>query len=342
MSAKTITPMGFPRTMPNPVLSAALKWVRRGVGVVPVRPMLVADKKGKLSPIPWIRWQQDGPLRTEEDVWNFWRDHPDAQLAVLLDNGLVTVDVDLKKLPGGRAPEGFPVPFGTGYRETTKSGGMHYVFIVKEKLDPSKSSRIVQLADYVDVLAGGILVVAPTKFDNAKQGYELQEDSLPVFSTMPEALGRYAQWLPGVWKARWEVSRTSTAPEDTRKQVVETPAVGPAVRASPPRAPGLVGAEAWAVDLDEMERAVAFVKSDKDALRFYTKGFIAPDGTVDHSKTEWMLTAKLKDEGFSAAASWAVVRMCRHTKSPYDRRGRRYFEVQVWGKLRKTASSQTK
>jgi hypothetical protein len=64
----------------------------------------VPDKKGKLSPIPWIRWQQDGPLRTEEDVWNFWRGHPDAQLAVLLDNGLVTVDMDLKKLPGGRAP----------------------------------------------------------------------------------------------------------------------------------------------------------------------------------------------------------------------------------------------
>ena len=261
--------MGFPRTMPNPVLSAALKWVRRGVGVVPVRPRLVPDKKGKLSPIPWIRWQQDGPLRTEEDVWNFWRDHPDAQLA-----------------------------------------------------------------DYVDILAGGILVVAPTMFDNAKQGYELQEDSLPVFPTMPEALGRYAPWLPGAWKARWEVSRTSTAPRDTRKQVVEAPAVGPAERTSPSRAPGSVGAEAWAVDLEEMERAIAFVKSDKDALRFYTKGFVAPDGTVDHSKTEWMLTAKLKDEGFSAAASWAVVRMCRHTKSPYDRRGRRYFEVHVWGKLK--------
>ena len=55
--------------MPNPARDAALKWVRGGVGVVPVRPRLVPDKKGKLSPIPWIRWQQDGPLRTEEDMW---------------------------------------------------------------------------------------------------------------------------------------------------------------------------------------------------------------------------------------------------------------------------------
>lgn len=81
------------------------------------------------------------------------------------------------------------------------------------------------------------------------------------------------------------------------------------------------------------EWTIAFAKSDKDAKRFYTKGFIAPDGFVDHSKTEWMLTAKLKGAGISAAASWAVIRMCRHTKSPYDRRGRRYFEVQVLGKL---------
>jgi hypothetical protein len=110
-----------------PIRDAALKWVRGGVAVVPVRPQLVPDRKGKLSPIPWIRWQQDGPLRTEEDVWNFWREHPDAQLAVLLDNGLVTIEVDLKKLPGGPAPEGFPIPNGPGYRETTKSGGLNNV-----------------------------------------------------------------------------------------------------------------------------------------------------------------------------------------------------------------------
>ncbi len=78
-----------------------------------------------------------------------------------------------------------------------------------------------------------------------------------------------------------------------------------------------------------MERAVAFIRSDMDALRFYTAGFVAPEGPVYHSKTEWMLTAKLKDEGFSAAANWAAVRMSRYAKSPYDLRGRGYFEVHV-------------
>lgn len=126
----------------------------------------------------------------------------------------------------------------------------------------------------------------------------------------------------------WEVSRTTTAPEDDRKHVEEALTA----HASPSRALGPAGAEAWAVDLEELEWANTLIKSDKDTLRFYTEGFIAPDVSVDHSKSEGMLPAKLKDEGFSAAATWAVVRMCRHTKSPYDPKGGRYFEVQVWGK----------
>ena len=305
-----------------PVLTAALHWARRGVGVVPVRPQLIPnDNKGKLSPIPWIRWQQDGPLRGENQVREFWTQHPDAQLAVLLEKGLVTVDVDLKKLPGGQAPDGFSIPTGPGYRETTKSGGLHYVFIVKEMLDPSKSSRIVQLADYVDVLAGGILVVAPTRFTNASQGYELVTDSLPVFPTMMEALSRYARWLPGAWKERWEKSLTATDP-------ARSPSMG-ANRQSPPQSEPI----AWNVDVDELQRAVTFVQTDQETRRFFTEGFRDISGAVDHSQTEWRLAARLKDQGFDRAVVWAIIRMCQHTKSPYDRRGRRYFEIHVWGRL---------
>ena len=302
-----------------PVLATALQWARRGVGVVPVRPQLVPNDRGKLSPIPWIRWQQDGPLRGEDQVHEFWAQHPDAQLAILLDGGLATVDVDLKKLPGGQAPDGFSVPTGPGYRETTKSGGLHYVFWIKERLDPARSSRVVQLADYVDVLAGGILVVAPTRFTNAPQGYELLRDSLPVFPTMMEALGRYASWLPGAWKERWEKSFPSTDP-------ARSPTGGPVTQ--PQSDPSV-----WNVDVDELQRAVTFVQSDKDARRFFTDGFRDIRGAVDHSQTEWRLAARLKDRGFSKAVIWAVIRMCQHTKSPYDRRGRRYFEIHVWGRL---------
>jgi hypothetical protein len=305
----------------NPVLTAALHWVRRGVGIVPVRPQLVPNDKGKLSPIPWVRWQQDGPLRGEDPVREFWAQHPDAQLAILLEEGLATVDVDLKKLPGGQAPNGFSIPTGPGYRETTKSGGLHYVFLIKERLDPRRSTRVVQLADYVDVLAGGILVVAPTRFTNAPQGYELVTDSLPVFPTMMEALGRYAPWLPDAWKERWEKSFTST-------DSARSPPEGAAVRPQPQSDPSI-----WNVDVDELQRAVTFVQSDKDTRRLFTDGFRDIKGAVDHSQTEWRLAARLKDQGFGQAVIWAIIRLCQHTKSPYDRRGRRYFEVHVWGRL---------
>jgi hypothetical protein len=305
----------------SPVLTAALDWARRGVGVVPVRPSLVPNDKGKLSPIPWIRWQQDGPLRGEDQVHEFWSQHPDAQLAILLEEGLVTVDVDLKKLPSGQAPNGFSIPSGPGYRETTKSGGLHYVFVIKEQLDPRRSTRVVQLADYVDVLAGGILVVAPTRFTNAPQGYELLTDSLPVFPTMMEALGRYAQWLPGAWKERWEKSLTATDP-------ARSSTGGPGRQPQPQ-----TESSAWSVDVDELQRAVTFVQTDRDTRRFFAEGFRDIRGAVDHSQTEWRLAARLKDQGFSKAVVWSIIRMCQHTKSPYDRRGRHYFEIHVWGRL---------
>ena len=306
----------------NPVLTVALHWACRGVGVVPVRPQLVPNDKGKLSPIPWIRWQQDGPLRGEEQVHEFWATHPDAQLAILLEEGLVTVDVDLKKLPSGKkAPNGFPIPTGPGYRETTKSGGLHFIFMIKERLDPRRSTRVVQLADYVDVLAGGILVVAPTRFTNTPQGYELLSDSLPIFPTMMEALRRYAQWLPGAWRERWEKSLTATDP-------AHTTTAGTVRQLQPPSE-----STAWNADLDELQRAVTFAQTDKETRRFFTDGFRDMRGAVDHSQTEWRLAARLKDQGFGRDVVWAIIRMCQHTKSPYDRRGRRYFEIHVWGRL---------
>ena len=62
-----MTAPDLPRVMPspNPFRDAALKWARGAVGVVPLRLQIVPDKKGKLSPIPWIRWKQDGTPESE-------------------------------------------------------------------------------------------------------------------------------------------------------------------------------------------------------------------------------------------------------------------------------------
>lgn len=302
--------------MTDEVLEAALGWAYRHVGVVPIRPRLIANDKGKLSPHPWIRWQQEGPVRTVQQVHDFWEQHPEAQLAILLEDGLVAVDLDLQKLKNGQPPARAPLPDGPGYCETTKGGGRHYLFRIKEFLDPARSSRVTQLADYVDVLSGGLLVVAPSKFENAERGYELVNDGLPVFPTMGEALTRYAPWLFEAWRVRWVKSKTITTEQGMPKGALQP-------------AP----ARAWAVDLEELDRAIQTILSDSDAHRFFTEGYLHPNGEVDHSQTEYRVVGFLKSRGFSMATCWTVVRLCEHAKSPFDRRGRSYFEVHVWGRL---------
>ena len=306
--------------MSDRVLSAAMWWLDRSVGVVPLRPELVPNAKGKLSPVPWVRWQQEGPLRSVEKVRSFWEERPDAQLAILLERGLVTVDVDLKHLPRGKAPEGCPIPqeLTWCYTETTKGNGLHYIFRVKEELDPKRSSRVIGLAGYVDVLHGGILVVAPSRFTNAEKGYRLVRSTLPMFGTMTKALTTFAAWLPTEWEAQWAQSQTVVSSRSAPGGVAGSS--WPPIRE-------------WPVDPDEVERAVAFVQTDRETRRFFTEGYRNRDGSVDHSQTEFRLTALLRARGFSKSASWSVVRGCQHTKSPFDPRGRGYFEAHLWGRL---------
>lgn len=306
--------------MYNRVLSAAMWWLDLSVVVVPLRPDLVPNAKGKLSPIPLIRWRQEGPLRSVEKVRNFWEERPDAQLAILVERGLVAVDVDLKHLPRGKAPEGCPIPqeLTWCYTETTKGDGLHYIFRMKEELDPKRSSRVTGLAGYVDVPHGGILVVAPSRFTNAEREYRLIRPTLPTLGTMTKVLTAFAAWLPTEWDAQWVRSRTVVSRRSAHG--------GVAGSFWPPILE-------WPVDPDEAERAVAFVQTDREARRFLTEGYRNRDGSVDHSQTEFRLTALLKARGFSKSASWSVVRGCQHTKSPFDPRGRGYFEAHVWDGL---------
>ena len=306
--------------MSEGALSAAMWWLDRGVGVVPLRPELVSNAKGKLSPIPWVRWHQDGPLRTPGEVREFWDQHPEAQLAIFLERGLVAIDVDLKHLPDGRPPEGFPIPDGFTwcYAETTKGGGLHHIFRVKEGLKQGRSSRVTGLAGYVDVLHGGILVVAPSYFTNVDRGYDLLRSTLPTFPTMPRALAMFAPWLAGEWTRQWE--RSSAAPSGEGGRISRRKEVDSALTELP-------------MDPAESKRAIAFIRSDREAGRFFSEGYRNRDGSVDHSQTEFRLVALLRARGFSKSASWSVVRECPHAKSPFDPRGRRYFECHVWGRL---------
>jgi hypothetical protein len=314
MSAMADGVEGTAETVPSRMARVALWWAKRGVGVVPLRSSLAPSGSGKLSPVPWIRWQLEGPLRGRKAILQFWEDSPDAQLAVLLEDGLAAVDVDVKHLPQGMPPPGHPIPEGPGYKETTKSGGLHFVFLVKERLDSSRPSRVTGLAGYVDVFTGGLLVVAPSRFANAYRGYEILYRDIPVFSTMVEALETYASWLPPAWMERWAPGERSGTPPK---------AYGPA-RESP------IGKK---VDLVKVAGVIRFLEDHPDVLTVFDEGIRHPDGTIDRSLTEFKLVSILKSRGFSRETCWDIVRLCPHTKSPQDLRGWHYFQKNVWSRL---------
>jgi hypothetical protein len=299
---------------PPRMARVALWWAKRGAGVVPLRPSLFASGNGKLSPAPWIRWQQEGPLRGRESILQFWEDVPDAQLAILLENGLAAIDVDIKHLPRGMAPPGRPIPEGPGYKETTKSGGLHFVFSVREHLDSTRPTRVTGLAGYVDVFTGGLLIVAPSQFANFDRGYEVLCKDIPIFPTMTEALGAYAPWLPTAWMERWE----SGAPSSIHSRVSGVTRVPP------------IGHK---VNLTKIVGALHFLEDHPEALTIFDEGIRHPDGAVDRSLTEFRLVSILKSQGFSRETCWDIVRLSPHTKSPQDLRGWHYYQKNVWSRL---------
>ena len=314
MSAMADGGEGTVVTVPSRVATVALWWAKRGAGVVPLRPSLVPSGNGRLSPVPWIRWQQEGPLRGRKAILQFWEDSPDAQLAILLENGLAAVDVDLKHLPQGMPPPGHPIPEGPGYKETTKGGGLHFIFLVRERLDSNRPSRVTGLAGYVDVFTGGLLVVAPSRFVNADRGYEILRRDIPVFPTMTDALGTYASWLPSAWEERWTSGERSGTPAKAVGQVREPPS-------------------GQKVDLVKVAGAIRFLEDHPVALTVFDEGIRHPDGAIDRSLTEFRLVSILKSRGFSRETCWDIVRLCPHTKSPQDLRGWHYFQKNVWSRL---------
>ncbi len=197
------------------VLETAVHRVRRGIGIVSVSKTLNATldpvtRAFKFSPIPTIRWQRNGPLRTEEQVRDHWSTHPDDQLAIVLENPylkLVCCDVDTKKLLGGIAPEGTPIPqpFARQYVERSKSDGFHYLAAYTTSIPEWVGGRWTSLGGYVDILARGILFCAPSHF--VKPGGSdggtcrvLTDGPIPVFTGIGEPIARWADWLYPAWR----------------------------------------------------------------------------------------------------------------------------------------------
>ena len=296
---------------------AAKWWVEQGVHVVPVLPRLF-DNGGKKAPKPYAEWKWDDPskpppsgrLRTAAEVVSFWAQRPEAQIAIVLGDGLGCVDVDLAKLAGD-PPTGFPIPrrIGSGLCETTKSHGEHILFRYLTPLPPNKPTRVIGVGGYVDILCGGLLFTAPSSFENSDGRYEVATwGDVPSFSLVSEALEASAPWLVPAWK-----SRTTSARSDARGPRDAIPTLGE----KKPR----------------VEHALSAIQSDPEVSRIFQEGFPKPNGEADRSQTEYRLAGFLKRRGVSPDVAWEVIQACPHTKSPRDRRGVRYFLEQIWARL---------
>jgi hypothetical protein len=175
--------------------------VRYGAGVVPV----VDEAPGRL--IPALRWEEDGPLRSEAEVRRWYAAHPYRGLAITLDNPkrkLLLVDDDCGKHP---APEDRPRPRAlAGYRERTRSGGFHNLAEIKVAPPPTVPRRVINLGKgFVDLMLEGIVYVAPTV--NVGVGeYSVLDDRDPptyesVLLALQDAEPSDHPWLVDAWRA---------------------------------------------------------------------------------------------------------------------------------------------
>jgi len=140
------------------LLNAALHYLRQGWCVIPVN----ADKRPLLH--SWEEFQERRP--TEDEVREWWRLTPDANVAVVTGavSGLVVVDVDSQEGLRALAPY---LEAGTALSVTTGGGGQHFYLRHPGGTVPCS----VRLLPGVDVRGDGGYVVAPPSWHRTGRGY---------------------------------------------------------------------------------------------------------------------------------------------------------------------------
>jgi hypothetical protein len=144
-------------------VSAALKWIQRGFSVFPLRPKTKSeytnkdDAKGKI-------WYRPGGTRHDAttdgaiiDGW--WRQTPLANIGVIVPEGFVVVDVDVRN-DGLKSIVNFVWP--DTYSELTASGGHHLIYSMPMRNDLSSFT----VAPGIEILtAGTVFMAAPSSTD---------------------------------------------------------------------------------------------------------------------------------------------------------------------------------
>lgn len=187
MSAKTRLPHHVP-----PCQAVALKFLRRGWSVVPIRPGT------KQALVKWKPYCQRLP--TEEEINKWWGQHPDAQLAVITGpvSRLVVVDVD-------RDPEEFLKRPDVPVTPTTQTRrGLHLYFACDEDLPTRK-------LEFGEIRAAGALVLCPPSRHPSGGKYTWLPGRSPDDVPLPP-LPRWLRDLAANGHGRRNSTRTPTPP----------------------------------------------------------------------------------------------------------------------------------
>lgn len=141
--------------------SAALFWARRDFPVLPVEP------DGKK---PLIRDWPNRATTDEEQIEQWWEDHPKANVGLLMgeEAGAVALDEDPRN--DGDLDSLGPLPETLVHR--TGGGGRHAFFQFHEALDRSRD-----LAPGVEVKSNGTFVVAPPSVHPSGDQYKVEQDA---------------------------------------------------------------------------------------------------------------------------------------------------------------------
>ena len=141
----------------NPILAAALEYVRRGWSVIPVKP---GAKK------PLVAWAEYSERRaTEQEVEAWWRQYPDANVGIVTGriSNLVVVDVDTYR---GGDPQKIFDDTPCGMVSQTGSGGFHLFYEYPDDVD-NVGNQVRD--DGIDVRRdGGYVVAAPSAHANGE------------------------------------------------------------------------------------------------------------------------------------------------------------------------------
>ena len=202
-----------PLDFSNPLYLAATQWAYKGRPTFPLVP-------GAKTPLTTHGFED---ATTDPDlIERRWTRTPSANVGLATGNGLVVVDLDIKRGPDGIANwEAICEAHGFDWRTTllveTPSGGIHayYHDAPGHASGSSRPGTVLEGVEGIDLKGeGGYVVVAPSPLDEYDgRAYKMLNPGAPI-ATMP-------LWFYGVPEtvvARWQLSTASSSEVDALAQ----------------------------------------------------------------------------------------------------------------------------